>query len=305
MKERQPLPTLPASLGQKLARPLAAAILLAVAALAAGVESLAFKPGLRFLQPAEEKVTAPPTAAPNLEWDWFLIAITVAFIVLGTFSVIYVLLSPEHRKPFLRYTTRLFLLVTAFGLLATFYTPPVEGEETLPPGTPAPATELHFADSASTAPTEMLPEAPPARPWAVFGVTLVVMLVFGGAGYWLWLRLRPPINPYTQITRSALRQLSEGRSWEDTVIQCYASLSQALSQQRGLARPAAYTPTEFIALLEQAGLPGAPLRELTRLFEQARYSARHSDPTQAQKASDALAVVLSALGSEITPEETA
>jgi hypothetical protein len=95
-----------------------------------------------------------------------------------------------------------------------------------------------------------------------------------------------------------LKDLSAGRDWDDTVIRCYARMSEAVDQERGLHRQQAMTPQEFASRLEQAGLPSEPVRRLTRLFEKARYGGRKSSREDVNEAVTCLTAILHAVGAQ-------
>jgi len=126
-------------------------------------------------------------------------------------------------------------------------------------------------------------------------------LFFAGIGFWLYRVLRPPksqLKDLTRAARTALQDISAGRDWDDTVIQCYARMSEALDQKRGLHRQQAMTPQEFAIRLEQAGLPSDPVRRLTRLFEKARYGGRKSSREDVNEAVTCLTAILHAVGAQ-------
>jgi len=137
---------------------------------------------------------------------------------------------------------------------------------------------------------------PPATPgWLGYAVTLAVILGVGGLVYGVWRSSRVPQNEIVEIARSALGDLAAGRHWEDVVVRCYADMSRALRQQRGIERQEAMTPREFAARLEQAGFPAGAVRTLTHLFEMARYGSRQSGPAESQQAVAALEAIMQAM----------
>jgi hypothetical protein len=73
-------------------------------------------------------------------------------------------------------------------------------------------------------------------------------------------------------------------------------MSATVSRRRDLARPVAVTPTEFALQLENAGLPGPAVHQLTTLFEQVRYGAKPSTEHDMQSAVDCLTTILHACG---------
>jgi len=80
----------------------------------------------------------------------------------------------------------------------------------------------------------------------------------------------------------------------DTVLRCYFQMSRVVSRERSLTRGKAMTPREFEECLAEAGLPGPPVRRLTRLFERVRYGAHQVAQAEEMEALDCLAEVIDA-----------
>jgi hypothetical protein len=220
-----------------------------------------------------------------------------ALMLVGGFLVLFVLmlamLSPEARKRVLLTIMRVGL--TAWAILYALNKFRPEGifkEEA------AAATAENGPPVVEALPSYTAPEVPP---WLIYVVSLLIVLLFAGIGFGLYRLLRPsrhPIKHLAQAARSALKDLSEGRDWDDAVIRCYVRMSQALDQERGLQRQEAMTPREFASRLEQAGLPSDPVRRLTRLFEKARYGGRKSSREEVNEAVSCLTAILHAVGAQ-------
>lgn len=101
-----------------------------------------------------------------------------------------------------------------------------------------------------------------------------------------------PLRELADITRTTLDDLSAGKDWEDAVVRCYAQMNTVVGIRPGLRRQQAMTTSEFAVRLEQAGLPGEPVRRLTRLFEAVRYGSRKSRPEEAHEAVNYLTAIL-------------
>ncbi len=107
----------------------------------------------------------------------------------------------------------------------------------------------------------------------VAGLALVLLLALA----WL-LRPAPPrrgaldlVGLEAERARSALLLGDDARG---VILACYARMSAALAEGRGVERPGSMTAREFEALLAGLGLPQAPVHELTGLFERVRYGGR-------------------------------
>ena len=144
------------------------------------------------------------------------------------------------------------------------------------------------------------PFTPPVVPETVrYLVSLFVVLVLVAVGFLLYRILqpkRPPLRHLVNAARSALKDLTSGHRWDDTVISCYIRMSRAVSEHRGLLRQSAMTPAEFAQQLVAAGLPSDPVRRLTRLFEKARYSQHTSSVEEVNEAVACLTSILNAVG---------
>ncbi len=150
--------------------------------------------------------------------------------------------------------------------------------------------------------TDRLPE-PPA--WVAFAFSLAVIGTFlvglAGVGWLVW-RSRlatppPPLAALAQEAHSALAALQAGDAWENVIVRCYQEMVRLLEEERAIYRPAAMTPREFERRLTALGAPPEPVRELTRLFEAARYGQRRLGPEAEQQAQQSLRAIAAAYGS--------
>jgi len=218
-------------------------------------------------------------------------------LLIGGFVVLFVLmlamLSPEARK-------RVLLTILRVGLTswAIFYAL----SKFRPEGifeVDAPSAALEQGSPVVVTPPPYTPPVIP--PWVNYIVSFLVVLIFAGIGFWLYRLLRPPQHQFhglAHAARTALKDLSAGRDWDDAVIRCYVRMSEALDQERGLHRQEAMTPREFASRLEQAGLPSDPVRRLTRLFEKARYGGQKSNQEDVNEAVTCLTAILHAVGAQ-------
>jgi hypothetical protein len=127
----------------------------------------------------------------------------------------------------------------------------------------------------------------------VAGLTLCL----GLAAAWLF-RPAPPRRGALDLlgleAERARRDLLSGLDARGVILACYARMSTVLAEERGVLRPGSMTAREFEALLEELGLPGAPVRELTGLFELARYGGRGAAFDQQERAIECLGPILEA-----------
>jgi len=267
--------------------------------LAAGLHEVELKPG--YSLPFEEAQRANTTLEGAVRgfqkiplWKQVLFAVlSVLMLVLA-----YSMLTPELRKRLLR--SIISVTSTALVLLYLFN----EGMISLP------ALEM-MSEGAEIVPQsegtgEAVPiepfVAPQVSPWTTYLVTLGIVLSLLAAAWFLfrlWKRLSvsgsiptKPLDELVSIARASLDDLAAGEDWDNVIISCYARMGDAVRTSRGLSRKHAMTPTEFARRLERAGLPGEPVRRLTRLFEMVRYGGRASSQNEINEAVSCLTDIL-------------
>jgi len=224
-------------------------------------------------------------------------ALTAILVILLAF-----LLSPEVRKRFIRAILSFLLTVFVLSYLLEnnlIHIPEIE-----------PAVSAEQGDN-----TEDLLDLPPAPvfsppelpAWANFLVSLGAVFVFLGLAWALvrwWQRFNrvPPagvLKDLASIARSSLDDISAGNDWADAITNCYVRMSEVVSDKRGLVRQETMTPTEFARRLERAGLPGDPVRRLTRLFESVRYGAHKPARDEINEAVACLNAILHHCGVQV------
>lgn len=264
--------------------------------LAASLQSLELKPAQVFFS---DRGNQPNIFSEftNLAKNVGALTLGEALMLVGGFLVIFVLLlamlSPEARKRLIKTILRVGLTVWAIYYALTKFRPQgVFGIE-------AEGAVMEQGPEVTGMPPPYTPLIVP--PLLIYVASLLTVLIFAGIGFWLYRFLRPPksqLQRLTRVARSTLKDISAGRDWDDSVIQCYVRMSEALDQKRGLHRQQAMTPQEFAMRLEQAGLPSDPVRRLTRVFEKARYGGRKSSREDVNEAVTCLTTILHAVGAQ-------
>ena len=250
---------------------------LAVAALlilASGLSQLRLLPGIPFPTSRLEMESIPYGAPPVSSLGLLIIRILYFFLLACLpIVVIYLIVSPQARRMFLRYLlATLVLLVLIYLAPRIIPTAPVESvavpvEDALgEPGdtegsgwnfVPNPSEQVVFIVS------------------IVIAVMLALFLVF-----LIWRFTRPKKEPIADLERIAqeaqttLEEIRAGGDLRNSVIRCYARMTQVLRDERDIQREDAMTPREFEALLIQKRLPEKPVKDLTRVFEAVRYGSR-------------------------------
>jgi hypothetical protein len=264
--------------------------------LAASLQSVELKPAQVFFS---DEGNQPDIFSEfsHLAENFGTLTLGEALMLIGGFLVLFALvlamLSAEARKRLIKMILRVGLTVWAIYYALNKFRP--QGVF----GTEAEGGVMEQGPEVVSAPPPYTPLVIPS--WLIYVASLLTVLFFVGIGFWLYRILWPPksqLQDLTRAARTALKEISAGRDWDDTVIQCYVRMSEALDQKRGLHRQQAMTPQEFATRLEQAGLPSDPVRRLTRLFEKARYGGRKSSREDVNEAVTCLTAILHAVGAQ-------
>lgn len=99
-------------------------------------------------------------------------------------------------------------------------------------------------------------------------------------------------DPVKLEAEQAMRALEMGLGLKNVIVRCYQQMSLALQREQGIELEEAMTAREFERLLTTRGIPYAPVHQLTRLFEGARYSLRPVTPTDEQQAFECLSAIV-------------
>jgi len=274
----------------------------ALMGLATGMSSMTFREGQAFGQnepdaspanPVEllRTVLAVPLPTQLLFWA----------LILAMFALIALLISPEARKRLLR---TLFRAAITYWVLYTLFTryPQVLARFGM---AFAPNSGLAAESSNNIPPPVFTP--PPSTSWMTYLVSfaIVVLAVFIlWRAYRIWKQLQAPasgepVSKLARIARASLHDLSSGIDSTDVILNCYFRMSDVVSERRNLNRNASMTPYEFATRLERAGLPGDPVKQLTRLFEAVRYGGQRSSPGMVKEAVACLTAILQYCGEPV------
>ena len=274
----------------------------ALTVLATGMRSMSFREGQVFgrnepetarVNPADLIRTFLAVPLPTQLVFWVLVAAMILLIA--------VLVSPEARKRLLRMLFRAALTYWALYLLFTRY-PQVLTRLSM---AFAPSSDAPASAPDAVAPPEFTP--PSSNSWmaylASFGI-VVLTAFLAWRLYRVWRLLHgpasdQPVQTLAGIARNSLRDLSSGRDSTDVILNCYFRMSDAVAEKRNLSRRDSMTPQEFATRLEQAGLPGDPVKQLTRLFEAVRYGGQRSSPVMINEAVACLTAILHYCGETI------
>jgi hypothetical protein len=275
----------------------------ALLGLATGMSSISFRQAQDFGRPEAE--TGGPNPA-DLIRNVLSVPLQTQVMFWGLlvtlFLLIAVLLSPDARKRLIRALIRAFFTYWLLYLVLTRY-PLILSRlsAALTPGGSNAPTET----SNSVPPPAFMP--PSSTSWMTYLVSLVIVGVvayFTWRAVAAWRRLRTlayetPVNKLARIARASLHDLSSGRDSTDVILNCYYRMGDVVAEKRNLNRAASVTPQEFAERLQQAGLPGEAVKQLTRLFESVRYGGQRSSPVMVNEAVACLTTILHYCGEAV------
>jgi len=205
-------------------------------------------------------------------------------------ALIYLIISAEARKRVLRDLLILLPFLLLFLVMLRNQPEFLNPEQEFQPS--GPSSEFPLPSEPGVEFTANPPQ------WLIFGASLALALLIAtvlvGTVWFIWRRRQRALHPLERLAleaEEALDAIQSGADLRNTVIRCYYEMSQVLSEQRGIQRQSAMTPREFESRLEEAGLPREEVRQLTRLFEKARYGAKAADAREEQQAIACLAAI--------------
>lgn len=279
--------------------------LIALFLLASALSELTFKPGQSFdlgLQQLQTMREMPSFLEGNVLVLFFRIIFTLALILLPI-SIIYMLISPERRKRFLADMLRMALFLTMFYLIIRSRSELIRTSEVI--------TIQNLGEVSEEMGTQLPPlpdfTATPSS-WLVYTISLVLALVVTaiviGAAWAIWKRgqqEKSMLEALVQEAQDALESLQSGGDVKDAVLRCYFEMTRVLHEQRGIQRGRAMTTREFEERLIVEGLPGTPVRQLTRLFEAVRYGVEIPGKAEEQQAIMCLTAIIDAAGEASRP----
>jgi hypothetical protein len=250
--------------------------LTALLILAGGVNDLTFLPGYRL----QFESVQPDLVNEGISDDsmrTIMAILRVLFIVgwvLLPFYIIYLIISPEARKKFLR---DMMMIVPIIFILFFVMREPEAQEVLQNMDLSFQSQPLEEIVGTPVAPAEFSANPPD---WlvtvaslllAVLGTGLVVGVIY------LYLRSRQPkAKPLNRIAfeaQEALDAIQSGGDLREVIIRCYFEMNKTVNDARSLKRGLDMTPREFELFLHERGLPKEPVHQLTQLFEQVRYGA--------------------------------
>lgn len=250
-----------------------ALVILGLVVLSAGLHDLVFQPAQPI--PGADPALQAPVAAAGAQTarGISLRMLLQTGLALGFIALLVLLVFSLFRKADLKKLLRLLGGLAAVVLLMFLV-----GFLRLPA---PPEAAFSEEEVARAAPAQALAIAPIGDPPAGLAELVLAALIVGAVALGGWLvysalRKRPE-DALAREAAAALKAIDEGGDLRDVILNCYLQMTRAVKAGRGLEREETMTPREFEEVLRARGVPDEPIRQLTGLFEMARYSRRTPD----------------------------
>jgi hypothetical protein len=254
-------------------------VMLITMMIAASLPQLEFQPGMPLPRLDHNQVVT----APAEEQEFVAISISqfilIFFALIFTGSMLYVLYrlfkGADWKLLASFIPSMLVVSLITLGVIFLIMLLPKSGNS-LPADLPLP--------TATPPATSPLGPVPSLLIWLVGIGLLVIMLLLGAWIFFSISRQPSTIDVVGLEAEKAWQALKTGLDLKDVIVKCYRQMSLALEKEQGIEREAFMTTREFEKLLEEAGVPQAPVHQLTQLFEAVRYGNWQSNPADEQKA---------------------
>jgi hypothetical protein len=221
----------------------------------------------------------------------------IAALLLLPVGVIYLIISKEARRQFLKMLLRMLpFMIVLIILLSALSRMTGQKKTEQDPGMAGVATP----ESLNIQSSSEAPSAPSEKLVTIISIiaAAVVLLILLGIAFWVWRRSsrQESLVRIAEQAQSALDSLEAGGDLRNTIIRCYLAMNKAVAESRGLRRSYSMTPQEFTSFLIGNGIPSDPVRQLTLLFEQVRYGSDDVTPLMERIAIDCLESIVTACG---------
>lgn len=213
--------------------------------------------------------------------------------------IIYLIISPEARKQFIKDVLRMLPIV----LLLWFFLANRNGQRVFE------NLEMQF-EQPQLEDAYPMPEVEPltfnANPpdWIVtFTSVLIALAITGlvvGIVYFVWrerqrkLAELRPLNDVAREAQAAIDAIQAGGDLRDVIMRAYVEMGKVISENRNITRGQDMTPHEFEVFLQGRGLPPEAIHQITELFEAVRYGALMPGRKEESMAISSLNVIINA-----------
>ena len=201
-------------------------------------------------------------------------ALLAFFSIFTPLAILYLLISPKHRKHALRNVILLFVLFTFSCVL--LYARPDLIKDVIPYLMLPPMPKAEWLPGELATPFNPIPPQ-----WLTLVVSLglvafIVAVIISIARFVMSRRSSSgsPMQHLAKEASDAVEILQAGTDLKNIVIRSYYKMACIAGKLKGVRRNSGMTAQEFEQSLKDAGLPKEPLRQLTQLFEDVRYGTK-------------------------------
>lgn len=137
-------------------------------------------------------------------------------------------------------------------------------------------------------------EPPPGLTWVIGSMLVILAAIL----FYFWIGARRKSQQGYLLTKQAEKarqNILAGMNLGEVIMRCYQEMGAVIQRERAIERQIYTTPAEFEQELYAAGLPQAPVHELTYLFEKVRYGGSSPTPGDEREALTNLEKIISRL----------
>lgn len=276
-------------------------IVIAVMALAAGMNAVDFQEGRAFWVRGEpnsiSSLSIPAGGQGSESLAKFFGFMGAALTFLLPIGIVLMIIDPEQRKKVLSTIIQVivFVMVAMFLSYMLREGAPIDVlQEEVVEAPIVGSSQLGTAGFTSdfVAPTSIA-DAPE---WVVLFASGIAAVILYYSGRYVYLRyLQPtPLQQLGEDARGTLQNLRTGADVNDAIRKCYYEMSDTLRREHSIRRNQAMTTREFEELLQKSGIPNTYIRDLTRLFEKVRYGAKSPSESDERQAIECLTAIVEA-----------
>jgi hypothetical protein len=136
-------------------------------------------------------------------------------------------------------------------------------------------------------------QSPPIA-WQWIAAATMFIFIAGGTAYFIF---REPVqekleNQIAREARSAMQALQAGDDFRTVILYCYQEMSRVIQEAESINREEAMTVREFESSLNKTSLPMSAIQQLSRLFENARYSNTEPSAEEQQLCLNSLQTII-------------
>lgn len=116
-------------------------------------------------------------------------------------------------------------------------------------------------------------QSPPIA-WQWIAAAILFIIIASGTAFFIFREPRQEKleSKIAREARTAMQALQSGNDFRSVILYCYQEMSRVIQEAESINREDAMTVREFECSLKKTSLPTSAIQQLSRLFENARYS---------------------------------